>query len=53
MDSTNNGGLMQVTLEEIAMMLGQKDIEIHALQKELALLRAEIEKLKLKPEAPQ
>ena len=43
MDSTNNGGLMQITVEEIAMLLGKKDIEIHALQKEISSLRALLE----------
>ena len=37
---------MALTPEELAMMLGQRDIEIYFLQKQLAALRAEIERLK-------
>lgn len=37
---------MQVTVEEIAMLLGQKDIEILVLQKQLKALQDENQKLK-------
>lgn len=40
---------MQVSVEELAMLLGQKTIEIYALQKQVAALQAEGARLK-KPE---
>jgi hypothetical protein len=42
---------MQVSIEEIATLLGQKDIEILVLQKQLAAVTAERDALKPKPEA--
>lgn len=43
---------MQVTPDELAMMLGAKDIEIFALQKQIAVLNAELAKLKPKTKEP-
>lgn len=36
---------MEVTIEEVAMLLGAKDIEIHQLQKRVAELQADRERL--------
>ena len=41
---------MKVSVEEVAMLLGQRDIEIHFLQKVIAELQEELVKLKPKPE---
>lgn len=43
----------KVGVEEIAMLLGQKEIELMVLRKEIAALREELRKAKDKPEAPQ
>jgi hypothetical protein len=42
---------MQVSIEEIAMLLGAKDIEIHSLQKQLQVALARIAELEPKSEA--
>lgn len=46
---------MQVSIDEIAMLLGAKDIEIHHLQKQIAALQKRVEELTPKPaeEAPK
>ena len=41
---------MQVSVEELAMMIGQQRIEIYALQKQLAAMEAELLKLRPLPE---
>ena len=43
---------MQVSVEEIAALLGQKDIEIMVLQKTVAAMQKRIDELTPKPEAP-
>ena len=40
---------MQVTIEEVVALLGQKDIEILALQKQIALLQKRLSELEPKP----
>lgn len=47
MDSTDDG---RVTLDEVAMLLGAKVIEIHALQKQLQAAQKRIAELTPKPE---
>lgn len=44
---------MQVTNEELAMMLGVRDIEIYALQKQLAELQKRLKELEPKPDTPR
>lgn len=41
----------QVSVQEVQMLLGQKDIEIYALQRKLAVLEAELLKLRPVPSA--
>lgn len=41
---------MQITIEELAMMLGQKDIEIFSLEKRLIEAQKRIEELTPKPQ---
>lgn len=41
---------MQVSVEEIAALLGQKDIELLLLQKQLAAMQRRIDELTPKPE---
>jgi len=43
---------MQVTPEELATLIGLKDIEIMVLQKTVAALQKRVEELTPKPEAP-
>ena len=47
MDERNHGN---VTVEEVQMLLGQRDIEIYALNKLIAALRKRITELEPKPE---
>lgn len=42
--------MQQVSVEEVAMLLGAKDIEIHYLQKQLQAANKRIEELTAKPE---
>lgn len=49
MDRTDHS---RVTIDELAMLLGVKVIEIHLLQKQLQVLVARIAEIE-KPEAPQ
>jgi hypothetical protein len=44
---------MHVSVEEVQMLLGQKDVEIYALQRKVAALEAELLKLRPLPEKPQ
>lgn len=41
---------MQVTVEELAMLLGTKDIEIYSLQKQVASLQQKLAEVQPKPE---
>lgn len=41
---------MQVTVEELAMLIGQKDVEIFYLQKQIATLQKQVSELTPKPE---
>jgi hypothetical protein len=41
---------MQVSVEEVQMLLGQKDIEIFALHKQIVALQKRVEELTPKPE---
>lgn len=50
MDSANNG---RVTVDELAMLLGSKDIEIFSLQKQLNACRAELEEIEKKNKAAE
>jgi len=43
---------MNVSIEEVAMLLGQKDMEIYLLHKQIALLQKRIAELE-KPKAPE
>lgn len=45
--------MMQVTPEELALLIGLKDIEIMVLQKQLVAAKKRIAELEPKPEAPQ
>lgn len=41
---------MNVSVEEVAMILGQKDIEIFAMQKQISALQKRVEELTPRPE---
>lgn len=43
---------MQVTIDELAMLLGAKDIEIYALQKQIQAAMKRIAELEPKPDEP-
>ena len=43
---------MNINIEEVAMLLGQKDMEIYNLQKQLSALQIRVKELEPKPEAP-
>lgn len=44
---------MQVTVEELAMLIGSKEIEIFTLQKQIAALQKLVKELEPKPEQPK
>ena len=42
---------MNISIEQLLMLLGEKEVELYLNKQELALLRAQLEKLKPSPDS--